>query len=436
MKKFLPIILLMLAFSAKSQIWNDVTASAGLNTSSNFVTSNFDFNNDGYIDFFTATNYYRGGNSAYLFYKNNTNNTFSDVTTNLGMSGLDSGSCITTDYNNDGYTDIVFYSSLYRTTTNDLKVFKNNSGQTFSDVTAQVGISSDYFSTTDTILASPRSFDYDKDGDLDLVFMIKKNNQIFLKALVNQKTSGGYQFSSTVNIISLNGINTPYSSFEFFDMDNDNDFDVIMDFALSNQYQNGVTKLYRNDGATYTDVTSNSGIPVSLPSEMTAMDINNDGNIDIIKGGADCCTGTLYKVLIGNGNGVFVDANLSYPITGQGYKDFGTLIDYDNDGDFDFSWGYYTSTGSAPFRLWRNNGSNTYTEIAATYGLNLGVLSGGVPITTTGYSSWMDYDNDGDLDILLSRTGAVGSSAIWLKQNPIGGNYLNIKLQKTDEHTQ
>jgi len=67
--------------------------------------------------------------------------------------------------------------------------------------------------------------------------------------------------------------------------------------------------------------------------------------------------------------------------------------DYDNDGDLDL-----LLTG-LPYssKIYRNDGSDTFT--------NTGISLTGV---SRSFSSWGDYDNDGDLDILL--TGAIDNS--------------------------
>ena len=147
MKKFLPIILLMLSFSAKSQIWNDVTTSAGFSGTSYYRPTTFDYNNDGYPDMYT-TSYSSGVSQGYRFFKNNANSTFSDVTSSLGLSAIDSGLCITTDFNNDGYKDLVYCKNYYSPNLpHILKVYKNNSGQSFTNVTSQLGISNNFFSS-------------------------------------------------------------------------------------------------------------------------------------------------------------------------------------------------------------------------------------------------------------------------------------------------
>lgn len=428
MKKSLILGIIFLFFRvANAQIWTDITASTGLALYGNYTPTLIDYNNDGKMDFYSTIS--NGATSlGWHFFKNNGLNSFTDVTTTLGLSAIDSGNVITVDYNEDGNKDLIYYSWYPQIKSNDLRVYQNNSG-VYTNVTMQVGIPSNYFLATDTLIGWPKTFDYNCDGDLDIVYAVRIGNVVYIKALDLQKNAGVYSFGVPVTLLNMTGVAVRTLTFEFFDMDNDGDFDVVLDCDLAGQYQNGIMKLFRKDLSGYTDISSSSGLPASQPSEISSIDINNDGKLDLVKGGSDCCTAVLYRVLLGNGNGVFTNSNSSYNIVGQGYKYQPTQIDFDNDGDFDFSWAGYTSTSTAPFRLWQNNGSNIYIENAASYGLNLGVTNGGVPITSYGNASWVDIDNDGDQDVILNKNSST-SPMLWVKQNPIGGNYLKVKLER------
>jgi hypothetical protein len=66
-------------------------------------------------------------------------------------------------------------------------------------------------------------------------------------------------------------------------------------------------------------------------------------------------------------------------------------VDFNNDGLLDL---YVPTSGSSPNKLYKNNGNGTFTEVAAAVGLN------DVANTTT--CSWADFDNDGDFDLYVT----------------------------------
>ena len=82
--------------------------------------------------------------------------------------------------------------------------------------------------------------------------------------------------------------------------------------------------------------------------------------------------------------------------------------DYDNDGDLDILLTGYDSNENEISKIYRNNGDNTFAEQT------------GISLTGVNFSSvaWGDYDNDGDLDILLTgRSGSGYFSKIYRNNN-------------------
>ena len=143
---------------------------------------------------------------------------------------------------------------------------------------------------------------------------------------------------------------------------------------------------------TFTDI--NADLTGVLGCVVAWCDYDNDGDLDILITGEDSPFHLIAKIYRNDGNEVFTDINANVDGFVGGSVAWG---DYDNDGDSDL----LISGAIAPLvvatGIYRNDGNNTFTNINA----NLpGVLSCSV--------AWGDYDNDGDLDIVLSGYSASG----------------------------
>ena len=103
------------------------------------------------------------------------------------------------------------------------------------------------------------------------------------------------------------------------------------------------------------------------------------------------------SVSLGQGVPTFVDMGASAGLTAEGQHHAVAIGDYDNDGWEDI----YVGSKFAPNALYRNNGDMTFTDVAA----EAGVADEGF----TNAAIWLDFDNDGDLD-LATGNGFGGSS--------------------------
>ncbi len=121
-------------------------------------------------------------------------------------------------------------------------------------------------------------------------------------------------------------------------------------------------------------------------------DYDNDGDLDILLTGHTGVT-RVSKIYINDGSGGFSDSGISLTAVDYSSAAWG---DYDNDGDLDILLAGYT-------------GSARITKIYTNDGIG-GFSDSGISLTgaENGSAAWGDYDNDGDLDILL--TGWSGSS--------------------------
>lgn len=119
-----------------------------------FAPTFLDFNNDLWVDLFVAEDKHNGN----ILYKNLQNGTFSNVSSSANMDVFMEGMTATLgDYNNDGFIDVYVTN-----TPGGNKLFKNNGDETFTDVTSAMGVA------VLGVCWAASFFDYDLDGDQDL----------------------------------------------------------------------------------------------------------------------------------------------------------------------------------------------------------------------------------------------------------------------------
>jgi len=142
-------------------------------------------------------------------------------------------------------------------------------------------------------------------------------------------------------------------------------------------------------------------------------DYDNDGDLDVLVAGLgshDIAFSTLFK----NTGGVFASSGIALLGLSRASAAWG---DFDGDGDLDLAMTGLTTAGVPTTAVFRNDGA-TFTTMAGPF---LGVLGGSV--------AWGDYDNDGDLDLLVtgvtSTVPSVGVAATRLYRND-GGTFTDI----------
>lgn len=149
-------------------------------------------------------------------------------------------------------------------------------------------------------------------------------------------------------------------------------------------------------------------------------DINNDGLVDIYFSANQ----SKNKLYLNKGNNVFEDITNKAGVEGQSDWDTGTIMaDVNGDGFLDI---YVCAVvGINGFEghneLFINNKNNTFTESAAEYGLDLDNYSSS--------ATFLDYDNDGDLDMYLLNHAvhseeSYGNAATRLKRSYECGDKL------------
>ncbi|MFN8440562.1 MAG: LamG-like jellyroll fold domain-containing protein, partial [Caldilineaceae bacterium] len=160
----------------------------------------------------------------------------------------------------------------------------------------------------------------------------------------------------------------------------------------------------------YTQVTTGlSTLPGLLNGTTDWADYDSDGDLDLLMTGQSGSTPVtkLYR----NDAGTWTSITTTLP----GVKDSAVAWgDYDNDGDPDLLLtGNAAASGfNVISRIYRNDGNGTFTDIIAGFD---GVYRSAV--------AWVDYDSDGDLDVILTGANRISSSLfVRLYQNE-GGNF-------------
>ncbi|MBI1928211.1 CRTAC1 family protein [Candidatus Poribacteria bacterium] len=397
-------------------------------------------------------------------YRNNGDGTFTDVTETAGVGDTGYGmGCTVGDYDNDGFPD------LYVTNFGANVLYHNNGDGTFTDVTARTG-------TGDRRWGASCAFaDYDNDGFLDLYvtnyvkYTIESDKVCMNKGIRSYCDPRLYEGEQDVlyhnngdgtftDVTQVAGFSPPFFppklggtegggrglAVVFGDYDDDGDQDLYVANDADPNF------LYRNNGdGTFTDVGLIAGVALSEDGEVeNGMgadfgDYNNDGRLDLVVTNFQGQTNTLYR---NEGNGLFLDVSYASQIGAVSlpYLAWGVnFFDYDNDGyqDLFVANGHLhdnvraydpLSAYEQPNLLFRNRRDGTYDEVGigpahATAGGQTGILPPRAKVSRG--AAYADYDNDGDVDILV--TNLHDSPDLLRNDGGNQGSWLTLKLVGT-----
>jgi hypothetical protein len=170
------------------------------------------------------------------------------------------------------------------------------------------------------------------------------------------------------------------------------DFDGDGDLDLFVGFREGVAnRLYRNDNGTFVNVAEALGVADLNDTRAASWgDFDGDGDIDLFVGFTRKST-IPSKLYRNDGPGKpFVDVAKAMGIDAPGETRQSSFVDFDNDGDLDF----FVGLRDAPNMLFRNDGK-TFTNVAKEMGID-------DPRRTVG-AVWFDMDQDGDLDVFVAN---------------------------------
>lgn len=380
-------------------------------------------------------------------YRNNGDGTFTDVTLKAGVAaeGLFGMGVAVGDYDNDGFPDLLVlgYGRCI--------LYRNNGNGTFADVTAHAGLEN-----SGRWASSAAWFDYDNDGRLDLIianYVDWSPDRNFYcgdrgpgmrsychpddyhgqpPTLYHNNGNGTFTDVSQSSGVGLKGGNG--LGVVTFDYDNDGWQDI---FIANDHMPNFL--FHNNRDGTFREVGYAAGVAVSADGQFEAgmgtdaADLTNTGRMDLVVAHLDMQLARLYANL---GDQTFEDATLRSKIGYATYhmSEFGLrFMDYDNDGARDLFMAtghvldnierYHADTRYAePKLMFRNNGRGIFENVSDQLGpdFQLPRVSRGAAVA--------DFDNDGDLDILVNNNGEApqllrndgGNANHWLELFLIG----------------
>ncbi len=388
--------------------FTDITASVGLDVVPTFKEGEFndfkntthveiaDYDDDGNVDIYVGS--YNPVTATYKHYLfNNDGITFKNVAQEAGIkhTGKES-SALFADYDNDGFLD------LYVVKDNGDVLYRNSGKGLFTDVTDKANIGSK--TGGNKVLFC----DLDHDGDLDLFEARENSNLVF-------RNNGDGTFKEQAEKMGLSGspeANSSDAAFGDFDDDGDLDLFVANQKTSNNLYTNKRQGVFK-------DIAEASGLKNNFnTSAVTVGDYNNDGFLDLFVAAYNGGNSELYRNL-GHGNFKPVkNSKIMFAALQQVNVFDAKFFDFDNDGFLDIliAGASKKHDGRGVF-LYHNDGHGAFKDVS---NLLPASLKSGHQIAL------FDYNNDGDLDILIA--GTYGGVTLLRNDGGSLNHHISMKL--------
>jgi len=358
-------------------------------------------------------------------FRNNCNGSFTNVTSEAGAIGADPDSPPNAmgskfgaswgDFNNSGYPD------LFLTHAGTDQLYRNNGDGTFTDITADAGVSG----PNTQVSTSAVWFDFDNDGLLDLYVSVWEDSgpeTDLRNRLYKNRGDGTFR-----DISDQSGLADAGRTWTSLPVDVNND--RLMDLYVVNDF--GGNRLYVNEGnGTFTDRTEAFNLEDRFEGMgVAATDLNRDGVFDIFvtnnteKPFNEEQVNALF-VSTGDGNYSNLSETAGVELSGWGW---GTeFIDHNNSGieDLIVVNGYFDQ--SFANRYFRNSGNPESIQFE-----DISIEAGFADSTEGRGLAVFDYNLDGRSDILVSNFQTV---PFLYRNESSAGNWLAIELEGTESN--
>ncbi|QLG45940.1 FG-GAP-like repeat-containing protein [Costertonia aggregata] len=432
MGKGVVVIILLLfsnSFFGQTPVFSNITASSGIQDATElsqpfgYGASLADFDNDGDIDFFLATD----SGIPNRLYRNDGQGIFLDIASEVGLASLKpSNASLWFDYNGDRLLDLLVVGNCIDIDC-DSKIMVSLYQQTldgyFTETTEQAGLT--FGNIYDSGIANPlittgglSAGDINNDGFLDLFITFWKGKSSFFL----NNTDGTFSNISSSSLLDTTTKDYWQPMFYDFNKDGFQDLYINVDFKPN--------ELWLNKGDnTFDEVASTAGVNGAFNEMGIALgDYDNDGDFDIYA--TNITIDGKYNILLENnsqGNSLkFTEVSRSLGVSDSGWDWGTTFFDANNDGWLDLATtNGYISYPADKSRLWINNQGESYADVSNASGFNDNLFA------TTLLA--FDMDRDGDLDLLQTlKENESNNKPVLLYENSLNnnsnaGNFIVIK---------
>ena len=355
-----------------------------------------DIDGDGFVDLFTggaAPSFWTVGR----MYKNDGTGKFilNDDQTFIKKreGGLAFG-----DVNGDGFPDMIASGGYGNPGGSLTKLYLNDGNGNF--------ILNESSSFINVYQGDIRMFDYNNDGDLDILIAGMISSGVYALQLYENNGTGVFTLNNQTGL-ELYGLN--YAYIVIADLDNDGFLDIATNGRTSASGGSSKMRIFKNNTDSTFSLMAQSAFDYITAGAIAIGDIDNNGTLDLVFSGNGPSTdsnpnGFETKLFLNDGNANFT---LVENTTFIGHGDFPSiaLADFDNDGSLDLiTMGRITmDPATHETYLYLNDGQGNFTLVENT--------------TFTGHSfgkiTVADVNNDGTMDVLITGTGdGPGNTAV------------------------